>query len=153
MGLASSSVLCPDASDRNATRPAEAAAGENNAWAAPGPGAGSGSRRRDQEGEGEEGEVWGEEEVGVEERRRVEEAVEAAAGGAEAEEGRRREARQHAVHQRLRQPAPHAGFHVHRLRRVEARQVVRVVHHAAGAALRSSAWEPDRSRSMGLAGN
>jgi hypothetical protein len=48
MGLARSSVLWPDASDRNASRPADAAAGENAAC--PAPGAGSGSGRRDQEG-------------------------------------------------------------------------------------------------------
>uniref|UniRef100_A0A453T0H9 Uncharacterized protein n=1 Tax=Aegilops tauschii subsp. strangulata TaxID=200361 RepID=A0A453T0H9_AEGTS len=41
IGLARSSVLCPDASERNASRPAEAAAGENPAA---GPGIGSGRR-------------------------------------------------------------------------------------------------------------
>lgn len=49
MGLARSSVLWPDASDRNASRPADAAAGEKAWWPAPGA-AGSGSGRRDQEG-------------------------------------------------------------------------------------------------------
>jgi hypothetical protein len=102
--------------------------------------------------------VRGEEEVGVEERRRVEEAIEAAAGGAEAEEGRRWEARQHAVHQRLRQPAPHAGVHLPRLRgrrrrHEEARQVVRrLVHHAAlllllGGRIGVCAWEIELGRS------
>jgi hypothetical protein len=85
--------------------------------------------------------------VGVEERGREEEAVEAAAGGAEAEEGRRREARQHAVHQRLRQTAPHARVHVHlhhrrgvRRRRGEGWQwqVVTVEHAALLRALANS---------------
>jgi hypothetical protein len=47
MGLTRSSVLCPDASDRNASNPADAAAGEK---VCPAPGGGSGSGRWDQDG-------------------------------------------------------------------------------------------------------